>query len=249
MSFLGFLNEVKLEEVQVESKRSTVSGKDRNPADEFMGIRIWKGGEVYPSKALTEKLNLEYVPVTVTLVPVTKDGQPVMEEKDGQQVQKMKRNYTYPDVVGNAFDLIDTKSWMQYPQDQKRILLVGVTPKNQDKVDLFGSTKYTEEGQPVASVLTQGASTFGKETLLPAIADIYGVDPNEEGYIDVVVAVDNDLAPLASNGIFFVPKRIKRGKDAGKDDYERRENISIFPLVPAILMEEGVKPEGSTLES
>jgi len=237
---LDFLKGIKLEEVPSEPQRKVVAAKDRNPADDFMGIRIWKGGEIYPSKALATQLNLEYVPVTITVVPVMKDDQPVMETKeDGTTVAKTKREYTYPDSVGNAFDVIDTSLWMQYPKDQKRLLLVGVVPKNLPKVDLFGSTKYSEDGQPISSVLTQGASTYGKDNLLPSLKEVYGVEPNEEGFIDLVVAVDSDLAPLASNGVFYVPKQITRGKDAGKADYERRENINIFPLVPLSLMPSG----------
>jgi hypothetical protein len=248
MSFLSHLKDLKIEEVQSEPKRSAVAAKDRNPGEEFMGIRIWKNGEVYPSKALVDKLNLEYVPVTITMVPVTKDGQPVTEDKEGTQVPKMKREYTYPDSVGNALDVVDTSEWLQYPKDQKRMLVVGLTPKNSDKVDLFGSTKYTEEGQPVTSVMTQGASTFGKETLLPAIAEIYSVEPNEEGFIDLEIVIEHDLASLVSNGIFLIPKEIKRGKDAGKADYERRENINIYPLVPSILMEPTVPTEKSSFD-
>ena len=235
MSFLNFLSDVKLEEVKVDQKRTAVAAKDRNPEDAFMGIRIWKGGEVYPSKLLVNTLNLEYVNVSISMVPVTKEGQPVMEDKDGQQVAKMKREYTYPEVVGNALDVIDTSTWLQYPKDQKRLILVAAVPKNLPKVDLFGSTKYNEDGTPIATVLTQGASTFGKE-LLNTIKEVYGSEVNETGFIDLEICIDSDLSTLSSTGIFLLPKKVSRGAEAGKLDYERRENISIFPLVPSSLL-------------
>jgi hypothetical protein len=242
---LDFLKGIKLEEAPLEPQRKVVAAKDRKPADDFMGIRIWKNGEIYPSVALAAQLNLEYVPVTITMVPVLKDGEPVMIiAEDGTQTPKMKRKYDYPDSVGNALDVIDTAVWSQYPKDGKRLLLVGLAGKLAPKVDLFGSTKYSDDGQPVTSVLTQGASTFGKDSLLPSLKEVYAVEPNEEGFIDLVVAIDSDLATLSSSGIFVIPKQVTRGDDAGKADYEIRENTHIYPLVPVSLMP-GNAPEVS----
>jgi hypothetical protein len=237
MSFLNFLKEVKIEEATVKAVATRIEGKDRNPAEDFMGIRVWKNGAVYPSVALVKALKLDYQPVTITDVIVKKDGETVMEVINGQETAKTKRVIDYPDFVGFGLDVVDTANWTQYPKDQPRLLVVGVTPKNEAKVDLFGTTRYTPEGEPMADVLSQGATTFGIENLLPALEEVYGIGVSHKGYVDVAIPLEQDLSSLATKSIFLLPKKINRGKDAGKLDYERRENIAIHPLVPQLLLE------------
>lgn len=240
---LAFLKGLEL--LEVEDKQPQQRGtKQNNPEPTSMRIRVHKDGSIYPSQALVTKYSLEYPKVKVTLTPKVKDGLPVMSEKkdvNGNlfptdlQEQLMDRSIDYGTSMAMGLDVIDSEAWKgtkQYPDTAPRIILVGVSPKNSPKVELFSGVRYNDDGTPVSSVLTQGATTYGKETLLPLLKEVYGVEIGEQGYIDLDVAEGYQVKD--KQGIYFLPKKVTRGKDAGKSDYERRENISIFPLVPVV---------------
>lgn len=218
MSFLKFLSNVKVEDVAPAGARTSNAPKQRNPNPTFLGFRIWADGSVYPSQALVDQFNLEYPNATV----VTAD------EKDGS----VKTTFVVEGEPGNGMDVIDTRKWGQIKTPQ-HFIAVAFSPKNSPKIDLFGLTRYTETGAPAASVMTQGASTFGKKSLLPVIEELYGVTPNEEGFIDM--AVDTSVKLSSANGLELLPKVIVRGENAGKADYVRRENVDIFAVVPTAI--------------
>lgn len=232
MSFLKFLNEVVIEEVIKEKKPVGGPKKAWSPADDFMGIRVWKDGSVYPSKLLVDTFDLEY---RTAIINAGADGK--------------ARTLEFPDGTGNGLDVIDTRKWEQYKHNQ-HCILIGVTPKNQPKISLFGSTKYNEDGTPVSSVLNQGAATFGASTLLPLVSEIYNIVPSEEeGFIDLFVDTTVNLKVLSPSGNFFFPKLITKGADQGKSDYERRENVDIFGLIPASFMEQTETTAGELQDS
>lgn len=216
---LDFLKNITLEEVKPSTRTGGGVKKQWNPAEDFMGIRIWKDGAVFPSKALVDKFNLEYPQATITIIPAKEEG------------GKAKRSYEYPNGTGNALDVIDSRIWPQYKHDQ-HFIAIAIVPKDQAKVDLFGSTKYNEDGTPIASVLEQGSTSFGKEEFLTLIEEVYAALPNEEGFIDLKIDVDTNLKALVPNGIFLFPKKVTRGDDKGKADYQRRENVDVFGIEP-----------------
>lgn len=232
MSFLSFLKDTVLEEVAQKAPAVGGPKKQRNPNPLFMGLRIWKDGSIYPSVALVEKFNLEYpvVKLTMETLPIP-EGSP-----EGTKAQ-VKRTYTHEQGIGNGLDCIDSRSWPQYKGD-RHFIAISIVPKNLPKVDIFGSTKYADDGTPISSVLDQGPTSFGAADLLPTLKEVYNVEPNEEGYIDLMVDTSINLKQLSSNGIFLFPKKVNRGEHKGKADYQRRENVDVFGLVPAAMLQE-----------
>lgn len=228
-SFLSFLTEAKVEEANVPAKGG-LPKKQRNPDPAFIGIRVWVDGSVYPSEHLVKLLNLEYPTATVDETTA----------KDGSK----KKSFTVVGDQGNGFDVIDTRKWSQM-KSPTPFIAVAVTPKDSPKLDLFGMTRYDENGAPLKSVLEQGTVTFGKETLLPLILELYNIEPNEEGFVDCAVLLPGNggVNFHSESGIELLPKVVSRGADKGKPDYVRRENIDIFALVPDILINPQVADE------
>jgi len=223
MGALDFLKDIKIEEITKTSKSTGIVKKQRGPEESQLAIRVWKDGSVYPSKALVEKFGLEYQNAIIT-----------EEVKEGD---KKVRKFSYPDGPGNGLDIIDSRAWGQYKNEDPKaqFIAIAIVPKDLPKVDLFANTRYNEDGTPVSSVLDQGASTFGEKNLLPLIKEIYEKEPGEEGFIDLILEEAVNLKTISPNGLFHFPKMVVRGKDQGKSDYERRENVDIFGIAPALV--------------
>jgi hypothetical protein len=170
------------------------------------------------------------------------DGSPKMVTVEGKEpIQATKRKVTFDEqVLANGLDVFTLHAWTQIPEADRtsspNLLLVAVTPKSAPKVELFANVKYLEDGKPASSVLTQGASTYGKAVLLPLVKELYNAEPNEEGYIDLEVASSFDQSSKVPNGVFILPKNVSRGQEKGKASYEMRSCSGIFPLVPAAVM-------------
>ena len=123
---------------------------------------------------------------------------------------------------------------------------MAVSPKNAGKVELFAQVNYNDDGTPKTSVMEQGATTFGKEKLIPMLKECYGTALSDETpYAGLEIVVGQNLRALSPNGIFLLPKTIVRGKDAGKMDYMRRENVDIFPMVVAQPVQEPAPTQSS----
>jgi hypothetical protein len=139
------------------------------------------------------------------------------------------------DDGGKAFDIFKTADcphMAEWDAGQKAIFITAVDRKL-PKTDMFSGSKYDETGAPKADVLTQGSNTFGAD-VLPALKEVYDVEPNEEGFIDLVIMRE---APLKTdNEIYYIPKVISRGDKKGQADLLRRENLTLFPLVPAAML-------------
>lgn len=217
-SMLGQLTAV--EPPVVASKRASGGPrKEWNPTT--ADIRIWKDGSVYPSQALVEKWALEFTARTI-------------DEASGKWTDN---------PGGLGFDVFHTAD---YPAIQGPNL-VGIVPvkRSEGKVDLFASCNYytpkdatngdipegSKVGDPVTSVMDQGSNTFGKE-LLKMLNVSYGVVPNAEGYIDLLVYGD-PIKNVNGSEIYNIPKKLKKGDKAGELSYVRREKVSVFVLIPA----------------
>lgn len=249
MSLLGFLQSAKVEEVQPQQKQQRVS-KQRNPAEALLAIRVFANGSIFPSQALVDKFDLEYRDAAIR-----KETLPL---KDGETIARTKNVYDFPNGVGNGFDLIDTRSWTIQWNASGHMLLLAATPKDAGKVDLFSSVAYDDKtGKPKVSVMEQGVQTFGKDVLVPAIEEVYGITfakgeiKDEKGtvvrpavdgvdYVDMLVAEEVEgvnITARFSKDITFVPKKVTRGEHKGKSDYERREGVKLYGFVPASVQE------------
>jgi len=231
MFTLDFLDNLSIQEISSTSPR--LAKKDSNPPATFMGIRVHKDGSIFPSEALVQKFNLEYPKATIVNKQLfdVESGAPL---KDEQGNPITKRIVETPE--GHfGFDVFSLHNWSQVENrlNMSNIILVAVTPKKADKVDLFSNTKYNDDGTPKSSVLDQGAGTFGKDSLLPMLKEVYGCNVEDMDYLDLEINVAKNIRSVAPSGIFNLPKLITRGEKKGKADFVRRENVDIFPLMIA----------------
>jgi len=147
-------------------------------------------------------------------------------------IKEFDLQYRAKDVEpkGNGFDVFkstDFPNTQHWPKDN-RIIFIAAVDKAEGKLDLFGRTTYDETGA-ASDVLTQGATTFGK-VLLEHIKEVYGEEPNEHGFIDLVIARDNSFN--TDNGKYYIPKVVSRGDSKGESTVVTRENLTLFPLIP-----------------
>lgn len=199
-----FLSNISLgEDVKKTSSGGGGVKKQRNP--ENADLRVFATGAVYPSTALVTSYDLEY------------------------------RNKGV-EPAGNGFDIFKSTDWAITAKLPQSFIIIGAVPKNAGKVDLFDQVRYNDDGNkeeknagatPMTSVLEQGSTTFGKE-LLKFLKEVYGVTPNAEGFIDLVIITAHQLK--TANDVYNIPKLIARGEKAGELSYTRRENIAYFPL-------------------
>lgn len=198
---LDFLNNVKLEEVATKTKISTKIIKLPVDAD----LRVFSNGSIYPSESFAKDFDLEY-----------RNKEVVVEGGE-------------PEIVGNGLDVFSSLKWgMIQGKLPKELLFVSAVAKTAPKADLWANTKYDGD-VPKASVFTQGCATFGKNTLLQMITDVYGIDFSTVDYVDLSVVRDQTVSH--PSGIYNIPKTVASGKNKGKDTYIRRNNIDIYPLV------------------
>ncbi len=133
---------------------------------------------------------------------------------------------------GKAFDCFEAHNWRAYPKTLPNIVLIAAVSKDAPKTDIFGSTKFNEDGSPTSTVLEQGAATFGKK-LIEMVAAVTGSTHEMmftgKNYIDLMIVRDRAIA--TESGIYLFPKTVSRGKDVGAMTYERRENAAPMPLM------------------
>lgn len=203
---LEFLKNISLAQNAVVKSAVAKTRTAASRNPEKADLRVYKDGSMYPSVALVANDNLQFT--------------------DKEAADK-----------GNGYDVFRSDQWpntQHLPKDQ-RVIFIALVPKDSPKVDLFGATKYDDEGKPKADVLTQGSKTVG-EDLLVWLSEIYGVTPGEKGYIDLTFVRD---APFTlEDRIYFLPKPIRKGDKKGEIQLIRRENLTLFPLVPTALVEE-----------
>lgn len=247
MSMLSFLKTAQVTAVEESASKGRGVRKQWNPIATVIAIRLWKDGSIFPSQAATDKFGLEYRTALVSKEPVTprkvKDADAA---KPAELKESFKKVYSYgAGGPGYGFDVIDSQEWGQFKADG-RIVFVSPALKTEPKVDLF-NTVNMEDGKPVISVMEQGSATFGLQMLIPMIEGAYGIklDDTKE-YVDLEIAeiVEGvDVTTMFSQKIMMVPKRVSRGADKGKMDYERRENQKVYALVPLAILEEEAQAE------
>ena|SRR5450631_4228051 len=218
---LDFLKAIKVDDPATMKKRSGGGARKAwNPdGDEILAIRIWKDGSVFPSKKLVEWFGLEY---------------------------RDKESATH----GNGLDVFSSASLPIF-KSPKPLLIINVVDKEKPRIDLFGTVGYDGDkgsptGKPISSVLDQGACTFGLNTILPLIKELYDVEPNETGFIDLIVLgadgadATKSFDVAGEKNFIYVPKPFTKGKKAEEKlgTYVRREYPRLYVLYPATLMEE-----------
>lgn len=217
---LDFLKQIKVDDPSTMKKSG--GGGARKPWNPTEGkrIRIWASGAVYPNAELVEWFDLEY------------------RAKEAEH-------------QGNAFDVFSS-SKLPIFKTPTPLIVINVVDKAKPKTDLFGSVGYVTDaesvpegaalGDALSSVLDQGATTFGKKVLLPMIKEVYDVEPNEAGYIDLVLigqdGTDATQKFELSKDFCHVPKAVSRGDNAGAPTYVKRDHPRLYALYPAVLLEE-----------
>jgi hypothetical protein len=235
----NFLNNIQIEEnapeVKVTKGGNGPVKQERNPSN-GAHLRLFKDGKVYPSLALIDRFNLEYTDIA------TKGG--------------------------NGFDITDSRKWTNTAKNPNAVLFISAVAKSSPKVDLFGSCTYYKTGDDIpegkkagdakSSVVDQGPVTFGKQ-LIVMLREVYNLDvttsTDEEGnevsednlfgksnFVDLFIAEDHGVT--LPDGIYWLPKTITKGDNKGQQDVQRRENITMYPLV--VFKEEYVTNEITT---
>ena len=193
-----------LNEVEVitpeKETRVNVAKTDKYPTEGTV-IRVWANGSIFPSQKLVDELFLEY-----GVTPLV------------------------PGSTSNGLDVFAFSKMPNAPQIAQDCIMISAVAKTAPKVDLFGSCKYDEAGQPKSSVLTQGGGTFGEE-FIALIKEVYDIEIPKGTYLDLEVKLD--ISPKVSP-IVYLPKIVDRGPKKGQPDVARRENITIYPLVPIV---------------
>lgn len=158
-------------------------------------------------------------------------------------VKKYNLEYQHKDDTspGNGFDVIDSRAWVNTANSETPFLMITAVFKDAPKVDLFGQTRYNDDGTPASSVMTQGTKTFGLK-LWEMLHEVYGTEiptkDSEKDYVDLDIVEDDEFAQnllTATNGIFNVPKTIARGDDKGLQTYTRREKLVMSFLIPSTI--------------
>lgn len=216
---LDFLKQIKVDDPATMRKSGGGGHRKAWNPTEGLRIRVWKDGSVFPSEELVKWFDLEY------------------REKDALN-------------QGNALDIFPSKQLPIFKTPNELILL-NVVGKDKPKTDVFGSVGYVADaeelpegtvvGEPLFSVMDQGATTFGKKNLLPMIKEVYDVEPNEEGYIDLVLLGQDGLDATQkfeiSKDFCHVPKQVSRGDNAGAPTYVKRNHPRLYALYPATMLE------------
>ncbi len=252
MSLLNFLKSGTVEVPAEAPKGPGGKAKQWGPNPALVAIRVWRDGSVFPSQAAVDKFDLEYKKATITTEEVPARAE--VKDADGKVTQAAreagtKKKYDYANGQGNGMDVISSVQWKGFNSSvDSKMIFVAVTPRNEPKIDLFGTTNYNDDGTPKATVLEQGSLTYGKKVLLPMLKEIYGVELTEEegkDYVDMVIFETLgsglntvDVTGTYSKPIAFFPKLVSRGSEKDTLDYVRRENVKVYGFAPAAMVEE-----------
>jgi len=217
---LDFLKSATLEKVVVE-RASKTGGSNLVKQPTHGDLRVFKNGRVYPSDELMEKYSLEYFPKLESVDPVTGEVKIA--------------------IIGMGVDIFSSVKWGMLKGVEQEVLFIGFIPReNNHKIDLWGSCQY-EGLEPKTSVLEQGPSVFGSNSLVDYLASAYGVDWETAKYVDL--KVEFEIPMKSEDDVYHLPKLVSRGDNKGKATYARRELIEIYPLTVAYTETKEVEEE------
>jgi hypothetical protein len=139
-------------------------------------------------------------------------------------VNKYNLEYLKKGVESNfGIDIVDSINWTPtatFP----RMILFGFTPKKEAKVDLFGSCRWDDNDLPKSTVTSQGSKS---EVLLDLVRAM-GYLNDDQKYVDLQLVEEFPIK--TENGISYIPKVMERGDKKGEQTYERRENVTFYPV-------------------
>lgn len=208
---LDFLKNAEVKEVETKKKVSKAT-LEKFPV-EGANFRIYQNGRIFTDPATADKYNLHFGPKETVIIP----GKDSTEDKSKEV------------PVGNGLDIFSSDDWQQLPVEET-VLFVGIVPRNGNgKIDVYGSTSYDEDGSPKRSIDANSITTFVKEWLVPQLEEVYGVNFEDEGYVDLMIAEDYQI--ITKSHVYSIPKTQSRGDDKGKLVFNTRKDISVFPLV------------------
>lgn len=177
------------------------------PQDKLI-LRVEANGSVYPSKALVAMFDLEY----------------------GNKGSN----------TGNGVDIFRSKDLLEFNvvnmnAEMPRALIFAVAPKISPSLDLFKTTGYNADGTPKASVLDQGAKTFGAKLIRAAIATYKNLIPTlkedvqKAGFLDLEI-----IQNVVYEGEIKLPKiEITSDNKLGMSEKAfARKHASLFFMVP-----------------
>lgn len=176
----------------------------------------------------------------LTLVDTGRIRQPKEKNPKGLSVRVFTNGEVYPseelvkkynlefvdkdsEAPANGIDVVDSIEWTPLAS-QPRVILFGITPKSNKKVDLFASGRHNEDGTPKNSVLTQGAPS---ESLLSLVRSM-GYITGDQKYVDLVILEEYPIT--TKDNLAYIPKVIERGVNKGEKTYERREAVTFYPV-------------------
>jgi hypothetical protein len=192
----------------------------------FEFLKDLGNAEVTSGKEERKSTKQELNPTNGADIRLFKDGRIF---PSAELVEEFDLEYTDKDAsTGNGFDVIDTRQWAGWKAEVK-ILLIAAVNKSKAKVDMFSATNYNEDGTAVSSVLTQGATTFGKK-LITMLQEVYTEELfGEKNHVDLTIARGYDMS--TEDGIYYIPKAMIKGEKKGTAKVVRREYSNLYPLV------------------
>lgn len=100
-------------------------------------------------------------------------------------------------------------------------------------------------GVPTASIQgVEGKTTYVKDTLIPMLTEIYGINWEETKEIEMSILWDNKIA-AAANGKIYMPRVAKNGVPS----YSTRDKASLYPCVPTSSLPEQQEAKEPVLEA
>ena len=142
------------------------------------------------------------------------------------KLQYQPKNAEHP---GYAFDVISSADYGACKDFARPVLMIAAVERTEPKTDLFSASVFDKEGNPMADVLTQGANTFGKQ-LLEKLKELENIELEEGTFVDLLIIREYPFN--TPNNIYLLPKTVSRGEHKGELTYVRRENITLYALVP-----------------
>lgn len=195
----SFVTEVTLDEIVPGTRTGRAPLAVTIP--ENADLRLFKSGRLHPSIAFATENNLEFMNLP----------------KKGEE-----------SPIENGLDFFTSLDWgMVKGKLPQEVLFISVIPKSLPKVDVFGQTRYEEDGSPKASVFSQGGGKFVKSRLLDMITVVFNINWETTSYVDLKVAPQ---VVKSSNGVYHLPTLVASGPNKGEVTYKTRNNIVINPV-------------------
>jgi len=219
---LSFLKNVEVKAVPQKNSTAKKATLEKFPVA-GAHFRVYKNGRMFSNKEIAAKYNLNF----------------------GAQIEGEDKKAV---TVGNGLDIFSSENW-QMIKTEETILFVGIVARQgNSKIDVYGSTRYDEDGNPKGDINANSIAAFVKDSLIEMLETVYGVDFEECDFVDLTIAEEFPIK--APNDVYSIPKVVSRGDSKGQPVFVTRTNLQVFPLV-VFKAEDGaetVDPDQTDLE-